>query len=67
MHVPTVPGAARPGVVVSYAIAAVAALLSALCYAEYAANLPVAGGAFSYVALTFGEYAAWCGYVNAGH
>lgn len=34
---------AGPGVVLSYGIAAVAALLTSFCYAEYAADLPVAG------------------------
>ena len=48
-----------PGVVVSYALSAVTAMLTAFCYAEYAAELPVAGGAFNYVSMTFGEYAAW--------
>eukprot|EP00198_Chlamydomonas_reinhardtii_P000349 XP_001689684.1 cationic amino acid transporter 2 [Chlamydomonas reinhardtii] len=50
---------AGPGVVVSYALSAVTAMLTAFCYAEYAAELPVAGGAFNYVSMTFGEYAAW--------
>lgn len=43
----------------SYGISAVAAMLAAFCYAEYAANLPVAGGAFNYISMTFGEFAAW--------
>jgi basic amino acid/polyamine antiporter, APA family len=34
---------AGPGVVLSYAISAVAAMLTSFCYAEYAADLPVAG------------------------
>eukprot|EP00983_Pelagomonas_calceolata_P039364 1137155-Pelagomonas_calceolata.AAC.3 len=42
----------RPGVVISYAIAGFAALLSSLCYAEFAADIPVAGGAFNYIGLT---------------
>ena len=44
-----------PGVVVSYAIAGLCALLSAFCYTEFAVDLPVAGGAFSYLRVTFGE------------
>ena len=56
-HAPVCPG--RPGVVFSYALSAITAMLTALCYAEYAAELPVAGGAFNYVSMTFGEYAAW--------
>jgi APA family basic amino acid/polyamine antiporter len=50
---------AGPAVVVSYALAAAAALLSALCYCEYAVELPLAGGAYNYIAVTFGELMAW--------
>ncbi|KAJ6798157.1 putative cationic amino acid transporter 6, chloroplastic-like isoform X2 [Iris pallida] len=50
---------AGPAVVVSYAIAGLCALLSAFCYTEFAVELPVAGGAFSYLRVTFGEFAAF--------
>jgi amino acid transporter len=40
--------------VLSYGVSAVAAMLVAFCYAEFAADLPVAGGAFNYIGLTFG-------------
>ncbi|KAL6751059.1 amino acid permease-domain-containing protein [Haematococcus lacustris] len=50
---------AGPAVVLSYLMSAVAALLTSFCYAEFAADLPVVGGAFNYVGLTFGEFAAW--------
>ncbi|PRW59844.1 transcription elongation factor SPT5-like protein 1 [Chlorella sorokiniana] len=50
---------AGPAVIVSYLVAATAALLSALCYAEMAVSLPVAGGAFNYISVSFGELAAW--------
>jgi amino acid transporter len=46
---------AGPGVVVSFAIAGLCALLSAFCYTEFAVDMPVAGGAFSYLRVTFGE------------
>ena len=46
---------AGPGVVVSYAIAGLCALLSAFCYTEFAVDMPVAGGAFSYLRVTFGQ------------
>jgi hypothetical protein len=46
---------AGPGVVVSYAIAGLCALLSAFCYTEFAVDMPVAGGAFSYLRVTFGN------------
>ena len=48
---------AGPGVGVSYAIAGLCALLSAFCYTEFAVDMPVAGGAFSYLRVTFGELA----------
>ncbi|KAF4354086.1 hypothetical protein F8388_002486 [Cannabis sativa] len=48
-----------PAVVLSYAIAGVCALLSAFCYTEFAVDMPVAGGAFSYLRVTFGEFAAF--------
>uniref|UniRef100_A0ACD5XIR5 Uncharacterized protein n=1 Tax=Avena sativa TaxID=4498 RepID=A0ACD5XIR5_AVESA len=50
---------AGPGVIVSYAIAGLCALLSAFCYTEFAVDMPVAGGAFSYLRVTFGEFAAF--------
>uniref|UniRef100_A0A1D1YUD8 Cationic amino acid transporter 6, chloroplastic n=2 Tax=Anthurium amnicola TaxID=1678845 RepID=A0A1D1YUD8_9ARAE len=50
---------AGPGVVLSYAIAGICALLSAFCYTEFAVDMPVAGGAFSYLRVTFGELAAF--------
>jgi len=46
---------AGPAVVVSYAIAGLCALLSAFCYTEFAVDMPVAGGAFSYLRVTFGD------------
>lgn len=45
---------AGPAVVISYAIAGLCALLSAFCYTEFAVDMPVAGGAFSYLRVTFG-------------
>ncbi len=49
----------RPAVVVSYSVAAFAALLSALSYTEFVVDLPTAGGAFNYISLVFGEFTAW--------
>lgn len=46
---------AGPALVLSYAIAGLCALLSAFCYTEFAVEMPVAGGAFSYIRVTFGE------------
>ncbi|KAK8651446.1 hypothetical protein V6N13_141047 [Hibiscus sabdariffa] len=50
---------AGPAIVISYAIAGICALLSAFCYTEFAVHMPVAGGAFSYLRITFGEFAAF--------
>lgn len=55
---------AGPAVVVSYAIAGLCALLSAFCYTEFAVDMPVAGGAFSYLRVTFGEFAAFIAGAN---
>ncbi len=49
----------RPAVVLSYTVAAAAALLSGLCYTEFVVDLPTAGGAFNYVSVVFGEFTAW--------
>mgnify|MGYP001807213501 CR=1 FL=1 len=48
-----------PAVILSYAVAGLSALLSSLCYAEFASSIPLSGGAYSYVAAVFGEYMAW--------
>lgn len=47
---------AGPAVVLSFAIAGLCALLSAFCYTEFAVEMPVAGGAISYIRTTFGAY-----------
>jgi APA family basic amino acid/polyamine antiporter len=52
-------GPCSPAVILSYAVAGLSALLSSLCYAEFAAAIPLSGGAYSYVAAVFGEYMAW--------
>ncbi|MCO1579965.1 amino acid permease [Crossiella sp. SN42] len=54
---------AGPAVVVSFALAALAALFSALSYAELAGAVPVSGSAYSYTYATLGELVAWvCGW-----
>ncbi|KAL0370447.1 UNVERIFIED_CONTAM: Cationic amino acid transporter 7, chloroplastic [Sesamum angustifolium] len=50
---------AGPAVVLSYAIAGLCALSPAFCYTEFAVDMPVAGGAFSYIRVTFGEFLAF--------
>ncbi|CAL5359707.1 unnamed protein product [Camellia sinensis] len=48
-----------PSVFISYIIAGVSALLSSLCYTEFSIAIPVAGGAFSYLRVTFGEFVGY--------
>eukprot|EP00873_Tetraselmis_striata_P042262 jgi/Tetstr1/462526/TSEL_007515.t1 len=50
---------AGPAVCVSFALAGLASLLSAACYAELATQIPVAGSAYSFAYVTLGEGAAW--------
>ena len=48
-----------PALWVSFVIAAVTCGLAALCYAEFASVLPVAGSAYTFSYATFGEFVAW--------
>ncbi|TCP49229.1 amino acid/polyamine/organocation transporter (APC superfamily) [Tamaricihabitans halophyticus] len=48
-----------PSVSVAFVLAAVACGLAALCYAEFASTVPVAGSAYTYSYATFGEFLAW--------
>ncbi len=52
------PGAG-PALVLSYLLTAVACGLCALCYAEIAAMVPVAGSAYTYSYVALGEIFAW--------
>lgn len=55
---------AGPAIIISFAVAGLSALLSSLCYAEFAVALPLSGGAYSYVSAVFGEYLAWITVTN---
>ncbi|MQA86771.1 MAG: amino acid permease [Streptosporangiales bacterium] len=50
---------AGPAVIVSFVIAGFACLLSALSYAELSSTMPVAGSAYSFSYVIFGELWAW--------
>ncbi|GHO52728.1 amino acid permease [Ktedonobacter robiniae] len=50
---------AGPGIAISFMIAGVACGLAALCYAEFASSVPVAGSAYTYSYAALGEFIAW--------
>ena len=50
---------AGPGIILSFVIAGAACACAALCYAELAAMIPVAGSAYTYGYATMGEFVAW--------
>ncbi len=52
------PGAG-PGLVLSFILSGTACALAALCYAEFASMIPVAGSAYTYSYASLGEFLAW--------
>jgi APA family basic amino acid/polyamine antiporter len=52
------PGAG-PGIILSFLCSGLVCALAALCYAEFASMMPVAGSAYSYTYATLGELVAW--------
>jgi len=50
---------AGPGLMLAFAIAGGICIVAALCYAEIAAMIPVAGSAYTYSYTTMGEMVAW--------
>jgi APA family basic amino acid/polyamine antiporter len=50
---------AGPALMLSYVVAGVTCIFAALCYAEFAAMVPVAGSAYTYAYATLGELLAW--------
>ncbi|WP_280208275.1 amino acid permease [Nocardia cyriacigeorgica] len=55
----TAGNVAGPSVSLAFVFAAIACALTALCYAEFASTVPVAGSAYTFSYATFGELAAW--------
>ncbi|MGZ3862359.1 MAG: amino acid permease [Bacteroidia bacterium] len=51
--------AAGPAVTISFVVAAIGCLFAGLCYAEFAAMIPIAGSAYTYAYTTMGEIVAW--------
>ncbi len=48
-----------PGISILFVITAITCGFSALCYAEFASRVPIAGSAYTYAYVTFGELIAW--------
>ena len=50
---------AGPAITLSYMLAGLACAFAALCYAEFASMIPIAGSAYTYAYATLGEIFAW--------
>jgi len=50
---------AGPALMLSYVMAGITCIFAALCYAEFASMVPVAGSAYTYAYATLGELFAW--------
>src|SRR5512143_1255785 len=50
---------AGPAIVFSFVLTAVACGFAALCYAEFAAMVPISGSAYTYAYASLGEFVAW--------
>jgi APA family basic amino acid/polyamine antiporter len=50
---------AGPAIVLSFVLVAVACGFAALCYAEFAAMVPISGSAYTYAYASLGEFVAW--------
>jgi APA family basic amino acid/polyamine antiporter len=50
---------AGPAIVISFVLAGTACAFAGLCYAEFAAMIPISGSAYTYGYATLGEFVAW--------
>lgn len=48
-----------PGIILSFVLAAIVCAVAAMCYAEFASVLPIAGSAYSYGNIVYGEMIGW--------
>lgn len=48
-----------PAIIVSFSLAGIVSIFTALAYAELAAAVPASGGAYTYSYIVFGEFIAW--------
>src|SRR5918911_1325139 len=52
-------GYSGPAIALGYVVAGIACALAALCYAEFASTVPVAGSAYTFSYASLGEFIAW--------
>ncbi|KAK4487198.1 hypothetical protein RD792_006517 [Penstemon davidsonii] len=50
---------AGPAIVLAYALSGLSALLSVFCYTEFAVEIPIAGGSFSFLRIELGDFIAF--------
>lgn len=50
---------AGPSIAISFIVAGIACAFAALCYAEFASTVPVAGSAYTFSYASMGEFLAW--------
>jgi basic amino acid/polyamine antiporter, APA family len=50
---------AGPAIVLAFVLAGIGCIFAGLCYAEFAAMIPVSGSAYAYSYATLGEFVAW--------
>src|SRR5881409_886493 len=50
---------AGPGLMLSFVVSGLGCAFAGLCYAEFAAMIPLAGSAYTYAYATMGEFFAW--------
>ncbi|MFC6181144.1 amino acid permease [Lactiplantibacillus daowaiensis] len=50
---------AGPGIIISFVLAAIVCAVAAMCYAEFSSVLPIAGSAYSYGNIVYGELVGW--------
>ena len=52
-------GTAGPGITISFILAAIVCVLTAMCFAELSSTFPVAGSTYSYGSIIFGQFPGW--------
>lgn len=52
-------GTAGPAITISFILAAIVCILTAMCFAELSSTFPVAGSTYSYGSIIFGQFPGW--------